>query len=269
MWGILISFKKFSPFQGFFKSPWVGFANYKLLFTAPEFSQIFRNTIVLKLMNLTMFFPLPIIVALLLNELPFPRYKSLVQTIIYIPHFISWVVVVGITYILLNPENGLVPNLILVTGNTPPNFLLSRDLFRPIYIIQVIWKETGWGTIIFFAALSGIDPQLYEACQIDGGNRWHRLWNITLPAIRGVIITLFILRLGTFLDSGFEQIYLLLNAMNRDYAEVLDTFIFTHAIQRGSFSYATAAGFFKSVFGIALILSTNALVKKLGEEGIL
>jgi len=269
MWGLLISFKNYNPYQGFFGSPWAGFENFQRLFSAPEFFMVLRNTVVLSVMNLFLFFPMPIIIALLLNELSFYRYRSLIQTVVYIPHFISWVVVVSMTYILMNPETGLINNLMMMMGKDPPNFLLDKNFFRPIYITQIIWKETGWGTIIFFAALSGIDPELYEACQIDGGNRWHRLWYITMPSIKSVIITLFILRLGTFLDTGFEQVYLLLNAMTRDYAEVFDTFIYVQAIQQGKFSFATALGFFKSIIGITLILGTNSIVKKMGEEGIL
>lgn len=269
MWGLLLSLKNYSPYQGFFGSPWAGLAQFKRLFSDSSFIQILRNTVVLSLMNILLYFPMPIIVALLLNEMQLRKYRSLVQTVIYVPHFISWVVVVGITYVLLNPESGLVNNLMLNMGKTPPNFLLDKNYFRPIYIIQIIWKETGWGTIIFFAALSGIDPELYEACQIDGGNRWHRLLYITLPGLKSVIITLFILRLGNFLDTGFEQIFLLLNAMTSEYAEVFDTYIYVMALQQGQFSYSTAIGLFKSVIGIILILGSNAIVKKMGEEGIL
>jgi putative aldouronate transport system permease protein len=269
MWGLLLSLKNYSPYQGFFGSPWVGLVHFQRLFSDPDFFQILRNTVVLSLMNLLLYFPMPIIISLLLNELPYRRYKSLIQTVVYVPHFISWVVVVGMTYVLLNPESGVVNNLMLNFGKSPPNFLLDKNYFRPLYIIQIIWKETGWGTIIFFAALSGIDPSLYEACEIDGGNRWHRLWYVTLPEIRGVIITMFILRLGHFLDTGFEQIYMQLNAMTREYAEVFDTFIYVMALQQGQFSYSTAIGVFKSIIGITLILGANSLVKKMGEEGIL
>ena len=269
MWGLLISLQDFSPFSGFAGSPWVGLDNFQRLFRDPNFFMILRNTLVLSAMNLFLYFPLPIIVALLLNELRSRSLKSMVQTVIYIPHFISWVVVVGITFILLNPQSGLVTHLLIEMNIDPPNFLLRREWFRPLYIIQIIWKETGWGTIIFFAALSGIDPSQYEACEIDGGNRAHKMWYITLPEIKGVIITMFLLRLGNFLDTGFEQIFLLLNPMNREVAEVLDTFIFARAILHGQFSYSTAIGLFKSVLGVTLLLTANKLVKKAGEEGII
>jgi putative aldouronate transport system permease protein len=268
MWGLTIAFKDYSPFTGFWGSPWAGFTHFVRFLTAPAFPIVFRNTLILAVYNLLFFFPLPIIVSLLLNEVRSDGYKRVIQTLIYIPHFISWVVVVGIAYILFTPDGGIVNSLLVRGGHDKINFLLTPEWFRPMIIGQVIWKETGWGTILFLAALTAIDPQLYEAARIDGAGRWQQTWHVTLPGIKSMIIILLILRLGTFLDSGFEQIFLMLNPMNEETGNVFDTFVYISGIQQGNFSYATAANLFKALVGITLVLSANALAKRAGEEGI-
>jgi len=269
MWGVLIAFQNYSPFSGFLNSPWVGLKHFDRLFTDPAFWLLFRNTFLLSLYNILLFFPLPIILALMLNELKNELFKRFLQTAIYVPHFVSWVVVIGITYVLLDSEKGIINQSLVFFGGEQINFLLSKDWFRFLYITEVIWKETGWGTIIFLAALSGVDPALYEAAKIDGANRWQQLWHVTLPAIRSTIVILLILRLGNFLDTGFEQIFLMMNAMNREVAEVFDTYIYAVGLQQGQFSYSTAIGIFKSVVGLLLIVTANSVAKKLGEEGVL
>ncbi|WP_409347123.1 ABC transporter permease [Paenibacillus sp. MBLB4367] len=268
MWGVLIAFQNYQPFRGFWHSDWVGMKHFIRFFSEPAFWMLFRNTVVLALYNLLFFFPLPIVVALMLNEVRKEALKRLVQTVIYIPHFFSWVVVVGIFYMLFTVEGGVVNELIAATGGQKINFLISSDWFRTMIMTEVIWKETGWGTIIFLAALAGVDPQLYEAARIDGASRLRQLWHITLPAIRSTIVILFILRLGHFMDTGFEQIILMLNAMNREVGEVFDTYVYSVGINQSQFSYSTAVGLFKSVVGLILVLATNALAKKTGEEGI-
>ncbi len=268
MWGLMIAFKDYSPFAGLWGSKWVGFAHFLRFLHAPAFFMVFRNTLILAVYNLLFFFPLPIIISLMLNELRGEVYKRFIQTLIYIPHFISWVVVVGIAYILFTPDGGIVNNLLVSAGREKINFLLSPEWFRPMVVSQVIWKETGWGTILFLAALTAIDPQLYEAARIDGAGRWPQMWHVTLPGIKSTIVILLILRLGTFLDSGFEQIFLMLNAMNEETGNVFDTFVYISGIQQGNFSYATAANLFKSVVGITLVLLANSFAKKAGEEGI-
>lgn len=268
MWGVLIAFKNYQPFLGFWNSEWVGLKHFIRFFSEPTFVMLFRNTVVLAIYNLFFFFPLPIIVALMLNEIRKEFFKRFVQTLIYIPHFFSWVVVVGIFYILFTVEGGAVNELIVQMGGEKINFLISADWFRTMIMSEVIWKETGWGTIIFLAALAGVDPGLYEAAKIDGAGRIRQLWHITLPAIRSTIIILLILRLGDFLDTGFEQIILMINALNREVGEVFDTYVYTIGINQGQFSYSTAVGLFKSIIGLILVLATNALAKKAGEEGI-
>jgi putative aldouronate transport system permease protein len=268
MWGVMIAFKAYSPFTGFWGSPWVGTIHFLRFLKDPAFPLVLRNTLILATYNLLFFFPLPIAVALLLNELRSDPYKRFIQTLIYIPHFISWVVVVGMAYILFTPDGGIVNDLLVQAGREKINFLLSPGWFRPMIVSQVIWKETGWGTILFLAALTSIDPQLYEAARIDGAGRWPQTWHVTLPGIKSMIVILLILRLGTFLDSGFEQIFLMLNPMNEETGNVFDTFVYISGIQQGNFSYATAANLFKSIVGITLVLLANSLAKRAGEEGI-
>ncbi|QNK60684.1 sugar ABC transporter permease [Paenibacillus sp. PAMC21692] len=268
MWWVLIAFQNYQPALGFAGSEWVGFSHFIRFFNEPTFWMLFRNTVILAVYNIGLFFPLPIIIALLLNELRRQWFKKLVQTFIYIPHFFSIVVVVAISYVLFTTEGGLVNESIVRMGGEKVAFLTAPEWFRPMVTLQVIWKETGFGTIIFLAALAGVDPQLYEASKIDGANRWHQLWHITVPAIKSTIIILLILRLGNFLDTGFEQMLLMINALNRDVGEVFDTYVYTNGIIQGQFSYSTTVGLFKSVVGLLLVVGANYMARKLGEEGV-
>lgn len=268
MWGVLIAFKNYMPYSGFLGSKWVGMEHFIRFFTNDAFWQLFRNTLVLALYNLVFFFPAPIIVALMMNEIRRDSYKRLIQTMVYVPHFMSWVVIAGIFYVLLSPESGVINGIIMMFGGQPAEFLTSTEWFRSIITIQVIWRETGWGTIIFLAALTGVDPQLYEAATIDGAGRLKQLWHITLPAIRSTIVILLILRLGKFLDSGFEQIFLMLNPMTREVGDVFDTYVYTVGITQAQFSYSTAVGVFKSLISLVLVVAANYFSKKMGEEGI-
>lgn len=268
MWGVVIAFQKYSPGLGLFQSEWVGLRHFNRLFSEPTFWMLFRNTILLSVYQLIFFFPIPIVLALMLNELRHQVFKRVVQTVIYIPHFVSWVVIAGISYLFLTPEGGFVNELLGALGQEKVNFLMSADWFRTLQVTQVIWKEAGWGTIIFLAALAGVDTQLYEAAKMDGANRWRQLWHITLPALRSTIVILFILRLGDILDQGVEHILLLLNAVNREVGEVFDTYVYTVGLLQGNFSYSAAVGLFKSLVGLILVLAANYLAKKSGEEGV-
>jgi len=268
MWGVLIAFQDYSPFTGFWGSPWIGLEHLRTFFGEAEFWLLFKNTFILAIYNIVFFFPLPIVIALLLNEIRVEVYKRTLQSFIYIPHFISWVVVVGLAYILFTTEGGIFNELIAAYGGEKVNFLLNQEWFRTMIVGEMIWKETGWGTILFLAALAGVDTQLYEAARIDGAGRWKQMIHVTLPAIRSTIVVLLILRLGSFLDVGFEQIFLMLNPMNRDVGEVFETYVYERGIQQGDFSYSTAVNLFKSAIGIALVVSANFFAKKVGEEGI-
>ncbi|MCC3357176.1 ABC transporter permease [Bacillus sp. REN16] len=268
MAGIVIAFKDFSPFKGYIDSPWVGLKYFKLIFEDSEVIRVIWNTLQLSFLQIFFAFPISIVLALMLNEIRNQFYKRIVQSIVYLPHFLSWVVVVGITVIFLRSE-GLVNGFLGSTfGMNPIPFLTDPALFKPIIILQVIWKESGWGTIIFLAALAGVNPNLYEAAIMDGANRFRQMWHITLPAIKSTIIILLILRLGNVMDSGFEQIFLMLNPFNMDTGNVLDTFVYFKGIQQANFSFATAVGLFKGLVGLLLVVTANRLAKKFGEEGL-
>jgi putative aldouronate transport system permease protein len=268
MWGVLLAFKNYQPFLGFMKSDWVGVEHFRVFFQNPEFVMLLRNTLVLSLYNLVFFFPAPIILALLLNEVKRSFFKRTIQTMVYVPHFISMVIVASLSYVFLTTEGGTINELIFQYTGRKIDFLTNPDWFRPLIILQSIWKEVGWGTVIFLAALAGVDVEQYEAAIVDGANRWRQTWHITLPSIRSTIIILLILRMGSILDNGFEQIYLMMNALNREVAEVFDTYVYTMGITQGAFSYSTAVGLFKSVIGVTLVLGTNWLAKKFGESGL-
>ncbi|MGI6690978.1 MAG: ABC transporter permease [Christensenellales bacterium] len=269
MWSILIAFQNFSITRGIWGSEWVGLKHFERFVTSMWFGTLFRNTVVLAVLNLIFYFPAPIILALLLNELRHQRFKRMIQSLTYLPHFLSWVVIVSMFQQLLTVENGTVNILLNKIGFETVPFLQSTNWFRPVILIQIIWKEVGWGTIIFLAALSGVDVSLYEAAIVDGANHRQQLWHITLPGIRGTIITLLILRMGNFMNTGFEQIYLMTNSMNRDVAEVFDTYVYRLGIGGGQFSYSTAVGLFKSIIGLVLVTVSDRIAKHVGEEGIL
>lgn len=268
MYGLVIAFQDYKPYLGITGSEWVGFQHFERLFTSPEFWMIFRNTLVLFALQILVFFPIPIIIALMLNEVRNQMFKKSVQTLIYIPHFMSWVVIVSISFVMLTLDGGIINSVLEAVGLQKINFLMNPDTFRPMYIIQVIWREAGWGTIIFIAAIAAVDPQLYEAAKMDGANRLRQAWHITLPAIRSVIVVLLILKIGDVLELGFEHVYLLLNASNREVGEIFDTYVYTAGLKQGQFSYSTAVGFFKGIVGLILVMVANWLAKKAGEEGV-
>ncbi|WP_114381038.1 ABC transporter permease [Paenibacillus prosopidis] len=268
MGGLVIALQDYQPYLGILNSPWVGFEHFERLFTEPMFFTILRNTLLLFFMNLLFYFPIPIILALMLNEVRREAFKRIVQTIVYIPHFMSWVIIVSISFVMLSMDRGIINELLVLMGLEKVNFLMSNEWFRPMYVLQIIWREAGWGTIIYLAAMAAIDPGLYEAARIDGANRFRQIWHITLPSIRSVIMVLLILKIGDVLELGFEHIYLLLNSMNREVAEIFDTYVYTAGLRQGQFSYSTAVGFFKSVVGLILVMGANWLSKKAGEEGI-
>lgn len=268
MGGLIIAFQDYKPFLGILASPWVGFEHFVRLFTENTFIMLLRNTLVLSLLLMLISFPVPIVLSLLLNELRSRIFQRTVQTVIYIPHFMSWVIVVSIFYVMLTTDGGAINNLLSSVGLPEIGFLTDPDWLRPMYVFQHVWRTAGWGTIIYLAALTAVDPYLYEAAEIDGANRWRQTWHITLPAIRATIIVLFILSIGDFLELGFEHMFLLLNSMNREVGEIFDTFVYTAGIQQGQLSFATAVGLFKGLVGLILVMGANSLAKRLGEEGV-
>ena len=268
MSGLIISFQDYKPYLGIMGSEWVGFKHFERLFTSPDFWMILKNSLVLFGLQIFIYFPIPIILALMLNEVRLTLYKRTIQTIVYLPHFMSWVVVVSISYVLLTMDGGLINGILQTFGFEQINFLLDADWFRPMYILQIIWREAGWGTIVFLAAMAAVDPQLYEAARMDGASRFKQMWHITLPGIRSVIVILLILKIGDVLELGFEHVFLLLNSTNRHVAEIFDTYVYVAGLRQGQFSYATAVGFFKGFVGLVLVVFANWLAKKNGDEGL-
>lgn len=260
MYGITIAFQNFSPFRGFFGSEWVGFDQFTKLFAHPDFWMILRNTFAISMLNLIFFFPAPIILALMLNEIRIALYKRAIQTVLYLPHFVSWVVIVSLSITMMNSE-GVITKLLEAMG-IQVQLLLDKSLFWVIITLQSIWKDAGWGTIIFLAALAGINPELYEAARVDGANRWKQMIHVTLPGMMHTIVILLILRLGQILSLSFDQLYLMGNSLVRDVAEVFDTYVYTTGVLQGNFSFATAVGLFKSVVGLVLILGANSLARR-------
>lgn len=268
MGGIVIAFQEYDPFDGFWNSPWVGLEHFRRLVGESDFWMLLRNTLFLSGMNLFLFFPAPIILALLLNEVRVVFFRKTVQTITYMPHFISWVVVVGMTVLLFSTQEGAVNKLFASQGWERLEIMTDPSYFRPLYVFQNIWKEAGWSAIIFLAALASVDPTLYEAAVVDGANRWKQLLHVSLPAIQSVIVIMFILRLGQVMEIGFEHILLMQNPLNLEVSDVFDTYVYRAGIMAGEFSYTTAVGLFKSFVGLALIIAANSLAKRMGEEGV-
>lgn len=268
MLGVVISFQQYSPFRGIWGSKWTGVDNFVRLFTEQQFATLLKNTLILNLIDICFYFPAPIIFALILNEIRLKWFKSALQTIVYLPHFVSMIVVVGITNILFATEFGGVNQWFDSIGLPRYEGLTDPDHFRWIWLLQNIWKEVGWSAIIYLAALASIDPTLYEAAKMDGASRLRQMWHITLPSIAQVVLILFILRLGSFIDIGFEHIFLLQNPLNLVVSDVFDTYIYRVGVQQGEFSYTTAVGLFKSVVGLVLVLVANTIAKRSGKEGV-
>ncbi|KEQ27646.1 ABC transporter permease [Paenibacillus tyrfis] len=268
MYGLVIAFQEYNILQGVGGSDWVGFYQFEKLFTMLDFTNVFKNTLIISTLKLIWGFPAPIVLALLLNEVKQLVFQRFVQTVVYLPHFISWVIFSGIIIIFLNPVDGLVNQVMGWFGGAPIDFLIEKSYFRSILVATDIYKEVGWGTIIYLAAISGINPQLYEAAIVDGAGRFRQMWNITLPSIRHVIVILFILSLGNILDAGFLQTLLLYNPLVMDVADIIDTYVYRKGIVDASYSLGAAAGVFKSVIALILVAASNQLAKRFGEEGL-
>lgn len=268
MWGLVLSFQDYSPALGMLKSKWVGFDNFIDLFTYDHFYLLLRNTLLINLFGLLFFFPVPILLALMLNEVRFEWMKRLHQSIVYMPHFLSWVVIASLTYFMLSQDVGMVNKWIVSNGEEPISFLTNPNYFWAMLTAQSIWKDAGWGTILFLAAMAGVDPQRYEAAVVDGAGRFKQIWHITLPAIRPTIVILLILRLGNIADVSFEQVLLMMNPLVLSVADVFDTYAYQQGITRGQISVGVTVGFFKGLVGLMLVMGSNYIAKKLGHEGI-
>ena len=270
MYGIIIAFKKYRLNLGILGSKWVGLKNFQRLMHSPEFKRALRNTLVISFSKIILGMPVPIIFSLLLNELRGKVFKRAVQTVVYIPHFISWVVVAGIFNDMLSPSSGIINKALNLLGINSIYFLGSNKWIRPVIYFTDIWKEFGWGTIIYLAAITGVDPQLYEAAAIDGAGRFKQVIHVTLPAIFNTFIVMLLMRLGNIMTgAGFEQIFMLYSEPVYEKVDILDTYIYRQSFQAAmDFSYSTACGLFSSLVGCCLLVSSNTFVKKLGGRGM-
>jgi putative aldouronate transport system permease protein len=268
MYGVVIAFKDFKFSEGILGSAWVGLKHFQYLFSMSDFYNIVRNTITINLWNLLFGFTAPIILALIMNEVYSLKFKKAVQLAVYFPHFLSWVVFGGIIINMLNPSQGMINMAIKALGGKPVHFLAQSKYFVGIVVITSIIKEAGWGTIVYLAALAGVDMDQYEAAVIDGANRWQKLIYITLPGISSTIIIMLILRVGYLLDVGFEQIYVLYNPSVYSVGDVISTYIYRMGLQNMQFSLTTAIGLFQGAINFALIFTTNTLAKRFSDVSI-
>jgi putative aldouronate transport system permease protein len=267
MFGTATAFQSYSIYAGFLHSPWVGLETFRQLFADPLFWHALENTLVLSLIQLVLYFPIPIGLAMLLHSVLNSRVRTLVQSVVYLPHFFSWVLAITIFQEMLGGA-GALNQFLRQHGMATWDIMTNPETFKYLVTAQVVWKEAGWGIIVFLAALAAIDQNLYEAAAVDGAGRWRRLWHITLPGIRAVVVLLLVLRLGNVLTIGFEQMLIQRGAVGRDASEVLDTYAYFYGVVNANFSIGAAASLFKGVLSLALILAANKIAHLMGEDGL-
>lgn len=269
--GLRMAFMDYKPAKGYDGSKWVGFETFIKIFKDADFTRALKNSIVFNLLDLLVGFPMPIILALMLNELKFLRFKKITQTILYLPHFLSWAIIGSVAYTMFRPSSGLV-NIIMmdagwITEGIP--FLTEKYHWAVTYLLIGVWQNMGWGTILYLAAITSINGELYEAAIIDGANRWQKMWHVTLPGIRGTIVTLLIMNLGRVMGSNLERLMAFDNTQVRDFQYQLAIYIYQKGLGNGKFSQGTAVGLFQSLVGVVLVLLSDKIAKALGEEGLL
>lgn len=270
MRNLLMAFQDYNPHLGLLKSPRVGLEHFQTLFQDPKFYNMLKNTLIISGLSL-LTFPAPIILALIMNEVRNAAFKKFVQTAVYLPHFLSWAIVASLTFFLLSTEQGLVNKIAEMMGNEPTAYMFSSGWIYVIILVQSVWKGIGWGSIVYLAAISGIDQTLYEAAKMDGASRFQCIWKITLPSIMPTIMVMLILKMGTIISVDFEQVFLMNNAMVKQQLEVFEVYIFNNSIASGStqYSYSTAIGIFKSVINTGLVILTNWIANRKGYEGVM
>ncbi|EOS57692.1 ABC transporter permease [Paenibacillus barengoltzii] len=269
MYGIQIAFKDFNFFQGIGGSKWIGVEAFREVFGMRDFYLTLRNTLMLNFLDLLVSFPAPLILAILLYEMRVQWFKKLSQTILYIPHFISWVIIGGIAAQVFGTQSGLINNVITSMGFEAVPFLTEKNIWLVTYLLIGMWQSAGWGTIIYLAALTGINKELFEAASIDGAGRLKRIWHITLPGLKSTIVMLLIINLGHLITIGFDRPYVIGNLAVREYSDVLSTFVYRVGLQSGQYTIATVVGLFQAVVGLVMVLSANHISKKLTDEGII
>lgn len=268
MYGIQIAFRNYRAIDGISGSPWVGLSHFQYFFASVDFGRLLRNTIAVSVGTLFLSFPLPIILALLLNQLPSLKYKKIVQTTVYAPHFISTVVMVGIIFLFTSPSSGIINKLIEGAGGQPIHFTANPKWFVPMYVISEIWQSTGWGSILFLAALSGINPELHEAALVDGANKFQRVWHIDIPGILPTIVIMLILNSGKVMNVGFEKAYLMQTSLNISASEIIATYVYKRGVLKSQFSLSTAVGLFESIVNLILIVSVNWISRKVTDSSL-
>ena len=272
MYGVTIAFRDYNVVRGFANAPWVGLKVFKKLFAMVGFKRALANNIKISLLKIVCGFPTPIIMSLMINEINSLFYKKYVQTTVILPHFISWFIIYGMMYALFNVTDGVVPSVLrslnenLGTNFTIVNLMAQKETFMPVLIISYLWQAAGYGTIVYLAAITGIDQQLYEAAMIDGAGKWRQLWHITLSCLRSTIITLLIFRVGGVMNAGFDQVFALSNPLTVSVCDIIDTFVYRVGMEEAKYSLATAAGLFKSAIGLVLVLTTNFIAKKVDPD---
>ncbi len=267
MYGVVLAFKDYWASKGILGSPWVGFDNFRTIFGLAKFWDVFRNTFVINMYRLIFGFPAPLILALLINEVHSLKYKRIVQTVVYLPHFISWVVISGIIFALFS-NDGMINNILVGLGVDKVNFLSNNDTFVPMVIISGIWKEIGWGTIVYLAAISGISPEFYEAAIVDGANRFKQTIYITIPCLVPTILVLLIMKLGGIMTGGFDQIFNMYNEAVYDSGDIIDTYVYRIGLSEGKFSLATAVGLFLNIINMFMLIAGNVISKKISGTGL-
>jgi putative aldouronate transport system permease protein len=265
MGGNIIAFKDYNFTDGLWGSPWSGWHNFRLLFTDPLAFKTIRNTFMIAFLTIVLSFPFPVLLALMFNEVHKMWFKKTVQTLLYLPHFLSWVIVGGLVITLFAQESGTINHLIERAGGTAYPFLYKPIAWISIFLGAGVWKEAGFGAIIYLAALSNVDPSLYEAASLDGAGKLRRIWHITLPGIRSTVVLMLILGMGRIMDVGFDQVYNLQNPIVSDVSEVISTYIYRMGLQGGQFSLTTAMGLFEALIGLILVLATNAIARRFGQ----
>lgn len=268
MYGVTIAFKDYNMFRGMLDSPWIGFEAFREILSMHAFYRVLRNTLLLNGLDLLVSFPAPVVLAILLNEIRKAWFKKWAQTVLYLPHFISWVIIGGMVYQLLATHTGLVNNVLKSFGMKAVPFLTDQTYWIATYVGVGVWQSAGWGTIIYLAALTGINKELYEAADMDGAGKWRTIWHITLPGIKPTIVILLILNIGHMLSIGFERPYVLANPLVLDVADVISTYVYKVGIESARYTIATAIGLFQAVIGLVFLLSANWISKKTTDQGI-
>ncbi|WP_213585025.1 sugar ABC transporter permease [Paenibacillus sp. J2TS4] len=268
MYGLQIAFKDFIASKGIWGSPWVGLKHFERFFESYYFWRLIKNTLLIGVYELVVGFPVPILLALMINEVQAKFFKRTVQTVTYAPHFLSTVVLIGMMMIFLSPESGMINQIIQRLGGEPISFMTRPEWFKTLYVFSGVWQQMGWSSIIYLAALSGVDPQLHEAARVDGAGRLRRIWHINLPGILPTIIILLILNIGSILGVGFEKVFLMQNELNKDSSDVIATYVYRSGILGAQYSFSAAVGLFNSVINFIMLISVNFIARKVGETSL-